>query len=69
MSQFTGVKAIQLALDIGGKQRALQVYVNSEGDWTNSCRKSYQMLFKNTVNADISYMNIQPLTLSDIICT
>lgn len=46
MSQFTEVKAIQLALDIGGKQRVLKVYINSKGDWTNSCRKSYQMLLK-----------------------
>lgn len=46
MSQFTELKAIQLALGIGGKQRALNVYVNSKGEWTNSCRKIYQILLK-----------------------
>lgn len=64
MNQFREVKAIQLTLDIVGKQRVFKVYINSKGDWTNSCRKSYQMLLeKKTVNADLSYMNIQLFTL------
>lgn len=64
MNQFTEVKAIQLALDIGVEHRPFKIYVNSKGDWTNSCRKSYQMLLKKkAANADISYIGIQLFTL------